>query len=162
MPTILAIFVCKNITIWSQELPSASWPSKFQDFPGPRLFPRTFQFSKKNSGTFHDFPRGEPWNCVRFFPIYWRRNGIQPKLLSVGKHSTALNVSNTNNTINKSVTARHVNWPVCYTAWYPYMEKPTSKPLVGFQSQQIPSTGERKQHQLVLCHAEHHWQHGMQ
>jgi len=36
-------FVCRNISIRSQNLPSRSLPNKFQDSPGPTLFSRTFQ-----------------------------------------------------------------------------------------------------------------------
>jgi len=64
MDTIMAIFVCINMSLWNQKLPCTSLPSKFQDFPGPRSFSRI-----SNAGNFpikipgFSRRRGNPGDC---------------------------------------------------------------------------------------------------
>jgi len=71
MDTSMAIFVCINMSVWNQKLTCTSLPSKFQDFPGPRSFFRTFQVLETYHKKFQDFPwfsrrRGNPGvNCAR-------------------------------------------------------------------------------------------------
>jgi len=66
MDTIMAIFVCINMSIWNQKLPCSSLPSKFQDFPGSCKYisrtildqghfsglSRSWKLTTKNSRTF--------------------------------------------------------------------------------------------------------------